>query len=322
MKKVLVTGAAGTLGIYVIKYLLSEGKYEVTGLDLRNTHSYKRLKRYETRVNLVYGDVNDEELMSSLVKNNDIIIHLAGVIPPMADIREELCEIIDYEGTVNIVDNIIAHNPKAYLIYPSTTTVYGKTKELVSLNSEVNIKPHDLYAKAKYDAEEYIKNNLKNYTIYRIPGLLCNPKTECPMYNTPLNSKVELIDVLDASYALVKSIDHQKELNKKTYILSGGEKCRTDYKEYLREILRYHGISFRYIISSLFADKNFYGAYYEDNDLDKLLNYRGTSIKNYYINLENNENKIKRFIPKLLAKPFIIALNSKKEKVGKKWKED
>ncbi len=318
MKKVLVTGAAGTLGMYVIKYLLSEGKYEITGLDLRNTRSYKKLKKYENRINLVYGDVNDENLMASLVKNNDIIIHLAGVIPPMADIREELCDVIDYEGTVNIVDNILAHNPKAYLIYPSTTTIYGKTHDIISLDSEINIKPHDLYAKAKYNAEEYIKNNLKNYTIYRIPGFLCNPKSECPMYNTPLSSKVELIDVLDASYALVKSIDYKKELNKKTYILSGGEKCRTAYREFIKQILRYHGISFRFLLSYIFADKNFYGAYYEDNELDSILNYRGTSIKNYYINLENNESKLKRFIPKLLAKPFIISLAPKKEKRSKK----
>ena len=35
MKKVLVTGAAGVIGQKVIKYLLSEGKYEITALDLR-----------------------------------------------------------------------------------------------------------------------------------------------------------------------------------------------------------------------------------------------------------------------------------------------
>ena len=45
MKKVLVTGAAGTIGNKVIKYLLSEGKYEITALDLRNKNSLKKLKK-------------------------------------------------------------------------------------------------------------------------------------------------------------------------------------------------------------------------------------------------------------------------------------
>ena len=36
MKKVLVTGAAGVVGFQVIKYLLTEGKYEITVIDLKN----------------------------------------------------------------------------------------------------------------------------------------------------------------------------------------------------------------------------------------------------------------------------------------------
>ena len=36
MKRVLVTGASGTIGIKTIKYLLSEGKYDVTALEIKN----------------------------------------------------------------------------------------------------------------------------------------------------------------------------------------------------------------------------------------------------------------------------------------------
>ena len=35
MKKILVTGAGGTIGLQVIRFLLSEGKYEITALDLK-----------------------------------------------------------------------------------------------------------------------------------------------------------------------------------------------------------------------------------------------------------------------------------------------
>ena len=57
MKKVLVTGAAGSIGIQVIKYLLAEGKYEITALDLRNKNVSKRLKKFRRRINILYGDV-------------------------------------------------------------------------------------------------------------------------------------------------------------------------------------------------------------------------------------------------------------------------
>ena len=71
MKKVLVTGAAGSIGLNVLKYLLSEGKYEITALDLKNKKSIKNLKKYQNRINVIYGDVNDEVLMHSLVKEHD-----------------------------------------------------------------------------------------------------------------------------------------------------------------------------------------------------------------------------------------------------------
>ena len=52
MKRVLVTGASGTIGTKVIKYLLSEGKYEITALDIRTKESQKKLRRYRRRINV------------------------------------------------------------------------------------------------------------------------------------------------------------------------------------------------------------------------------------------------------------------------------
>ena len=128
MKKVLVTGAGGSIGINVIKYLLSEGKYEITALDLRNKNSQKRLKRYRRRINLIYGDMNDAVLMDALVKDHDYIIHLAGLLPPISDIKHNISEMIDYKGTETIIKSLNMYNPDAYFIYASSTTIYGNDK--------------------------------------------------------------------------------------------------------------------------------------------------------------------------------------------------
>ena len=88
MKKVLVTGAAGTIGLQVIKYLLSEGKYEITALDLKNSKNNQKLKKYKNRINVIFGDVCNRVLIEALVKDFDIIIHLAGVMMPLADLKK------------------------------------------------------------------------------------------------------------------------------------------------------------------------------------------------------------------------------------------
>ena len=73
MKKVLVTGAGGTVGLQVIRFLLSEGKYEITALELKNKNVYKRLKPFRKRINIVFGDVNDDTIVDALVKDHDIV---------------------------------------------------------------------------------------------------------------------------------------------------------------------------------------------------------------------------------------------------------
>ena len=152
VKKVLVTGAAGAIGLNVIKYLLSEGKYEITALDLRNKNSQKRLKRYRRRINLIYGDMNDSVLMDALVKDQDYIIHLAGLMPPIADIKHNVSEMIDYKGTENMIKAMNMFNPDAYLIFASSTTIYGKV-EKTSSKTKPKLTSLDYYSNAKLKIE-------------------------------------------------------------------------------------------------------------------------------------------------------------------------
>ena len=121
MKSVLVTGAAGSIGRLVIKYLLAEGKYEITALDLKNKTVIQTMKKYRKRINIIYGDVNDSVLMESLVKDHDFIINLASALPPLSDMKKGLSDAIDFSGVENIVKAISYYNPKCHLFMASTT---------------------------------------------------------------------------------------------------------------------------------------------------------------------------------------------------------
>ena len=137
MKRVLVTGAAGTIGIKTIKYLLSEGKYDVTALDLKNRKHYKALKKYRKRIDIVYADANDREVIDSLVKESNIIIHLAGTLPCYANINEDMMRNNEYNITKLVVDAVRKYNPECLLIYASTTNVYEESEELKSVSSRI-----------------------------------------------------------------------------------------------------------------------------------------------------------------------------------------
>ncbi|MDE6285304.1 MAG: NAD-dependent epimerase/dehydratase family protein, partial [Bacilli bacterium] len=175
MKKILVTGAAGTIGVHVIKYLLSEGKYEITALDLRNKRVFNRLKRFKKRINIVYGDICDRVLIEALVKDHDIIIHLASSGLPLADMKKGLADIIDFNGTENIVRAINYYNANSFLFYASTTMLY-KASENVTVKNKIELDEFDYYCQAKYRAEKLIQEKLKNYAIYRLPLILSAPR--------------------------------------------------------------------------------------------------------------------------------------------------
>ena len=307
MKRVLVTGAAGSIGLFTIKYLLSEGKYEITALDLKNSGSYKRLKRYRRRINIIYGDVTDPILMDALVKDHDYIIHLAGVMPPLADMKKELSNLIDYKGTENIIRSISFFNPNCYLIYPSSTTIYGKKQDGVTVKSKVNILDSEYYSNTKAEIEKMIKNKIKNYTIFRLPIVLANPKTEKFIYNGLRDEFVEVVTNRDVAYALVRAIDYDKTLKGKIYNVGGGESCTTTYRELLINVLEIHGLSFSYLLSKLFLDKNYYGHIYKDSkNLEEIIHFRNDSLASYYMRLKRSSKG--RTLNKFLAKPFIWVL--------------
>lgn len=301
MKKVLVTGAAGTIGLHVIKNLLSEGKYEITALDLKNKRSINRLKRFKRRINILYGDVCDRVLIEALAKDHDFIIHLASSIPPLADMKKGLAKMIDFDGTENIIRAISYYNPKCHLFYASTTALYKK-KTNSSVKSPIIIDEFDYYNEAKYAAENLIKEKIQNYTVYRLPLVLSDLRNEPFMYHGCKEDEMEVITKEEAGYAFVRGLKYAKDLNKKIFNVTGEE--RIIYGDLLKKILEIHGLSFKYVTTRLFIEKNFYSSTCKDkDDLNNIIDYRFDSLANYFNRLRGRSNK--RKLNRTLAKPLL-----------------
>lgn len=309
MKKVLITGAAGTIGLKVIKYLLIEGKYEITAIDLKNGGNQKKLRKYRKRVNVVYGDILDPTLMENLIKEMDFVIHLAGVTLPLGNLNKRLTYEVDYKGTENIVRTIDFYNPECHLLYASSASIYGQQdKDEVSVTTKPNLEKSDYYSLSKLDAEEIIKLKLKNYSIYRLPVVLTNIVKENYIYSYKPSSKMEVVTDTDAAYMFSRALDKIDKVNKKTFNVGGGENCRITGKKLNEEILKVFGITRKYIDNKIFIDKNFYSYYFKDSDkLEELLSFRNDSISSYLMRIRRKTKN--RYIQKTIAKLFI-----KKEK--------
>ncbi|MDO8450840.1 MAG: NAD-dependent epimerase [Rhodoferax sp.] len=172
--KILITGAAGFIGMTTALRLLARGD-EVVGLDNLNdyydvTLKENRLKRLTSHANFrfVKMDVADREGMAQLftAEKFDRVIHLAA----QAGVRYSLQNPHAYidsnvVGFTNILEGC-RHAQVQHLVYASSSSVYGgNTKMPFSEHDSVD-HPVSLYAATK-KANELMAHTYSH--LYRLP---------------------------------------------------------------------------------------------------------------------------------------------------------
>jgi UDP-glucuronate 4-epimerase len=155
--KVLVTGAAGFIGMHVSQLLLARGD-QVVGLDNLNDYydpqlKYARLARLQGKpgFEFVKMDVADREGMARLFAEGgfDRVVHLAA----QAGVRYSLQNPHAYiESNVTGFTNILEgcrHAKVQHLVYASSSSVYGGNKLMPFSEHHSVDHPVSLYAATK-----------------------------------------------------------------------------------------------------------------------------------------------------------------------------
>ncbi|MEG2457921.1 MAG: NAD(P)-dependent oxidoreductase [Bacilli bacterium] len=316
MKNILLTGAAGSIGYEALKQLAEDSSYNVTIIDLDTKKARKRFKPFLDKVTVVYGSINDEELMKKLIVDKDVVIHLAAIIPPLADTHPELTRKVNYYGTMNIVSSIKKYNDKCFLVFTSSVSVYGDRVEnpYISVNDPLKNSEGDYYAFVKIETEKLIREAHINYTIFRLTGIMGRPDIDPLMFHMPLDTKMEIASTIDTARALKNSIEHTKELKGHIYNLAGGEKCRTIYRDFIINMFKIYGLNIKYLKTLAFAQKNFHCGYFNDSDeLNKILDFQRDTLDSYYGRIKDETKGIIRFFSKIFSRPVIYFLQKKSE---------
>lgn len=305
MINVLITGASGTIGNLLTKYLLSEGKYNLTVLDLKNEKTKSFFKKYKKRIKTIYGDTTDRVLIESLVKDNDIIIHLAGVSPMLSNINKEICNLVDYKSVETISRAINYYNPDSHLIYASTTSLYGNNN-MSSVKTKVNTKL-SAYNASKFKSEKLIKSKNKNYTIVRLPLVLSYIKDESFIYNVSNDNEINVITKEDTCLMFSRLLTNINKFNKKTLNVGGNKTFNIEHKKLEKEILKRYGLSIGFLFNKIFMEKNYYSPVCSDlNIYKKDLDYQHDTFNNYLNRLayKNRHKKVRILLANLYIRMF------------------
>jgi Nucleoside-diphosphate-sugar epimerases len=130
MKKLLITGGAGFIGSHLAEHLLRKG-YQVTVVDNLSNGTTDYLRRAMKNPHFSYhkGSILNYELMDRLIKNNDVVYHMAAVLGVKNTVDDPL-KVIEgnIDGTRLILE--IAGRYQKKVIFASTSEIYGKNPRL------------------------------------------------------------------------------------------------------------------------------------------------------------------------------------------------
>jgi len=304
---ILVTGASGTVGYSAINQLIKQNSnINIIAFDLFSHKNKKKLKVFNQKITIIYGDVSNSTDLEQIPPKIDVAIHLAAIIPPLADEYPKLAEKVNVDGTKNLVNHLEKNSPNCMIIYASSISVYGDRIENPLIKTTDNYKPSvgDEYALTKISAEQIVRQSKLKWSIFRLTAIFGynNHKAGKIMFHMPLETPIEFATPEDTGRAFANSIYKIDELNNKIFNLSGGEKCRISYRDFIEKSFKNAGLGKVIFPEKAFATINFHCGYYADGHiLENILHFRKDTVENYFNQHKKSVNSFKKTITRIFS---------------------
>jgi nucleoside-diphosphate-sugar epimerase len=312
--KVLLTGACGAVGHHAIDMLIEQG-YDVTVLELKTKKNVSRLSKYNKTATIIYGNVTDRLAVFEACKKQDVIIHLAGLIPPLADREPERTYQVNFEGTRNIVE-AIKENGFGFLMFASSISVYGDRVDdyQIRASDPIQFSQDDYYAQVKKMTEDMIINSGIEFTIFRLTAIMDRPRIDPLMFHMPLDTKIEIASASDTARAFTLGITKKDQLSGRIFNLGGGALCRCTYRELLKRCFKIYGLNYKHLDEKGFANRNFHCGYYMDGDeLNNIIEFQKDTLESYLDYLRTHVSDFQRLFTNVFSFIILSNLNSKSE---------
>ena len=157
MKKVIISGACGFVGNYLIKELL-DNEYEILACDISNNNNLPE------KVNYCYLDILDVEQINSIVQNfqPDYFINLAAIssVGLSWSIPQKTFE-VNVIGTINILESLRKYSPNCKTLLIGSSEEYDKSNE--KLSEESKVCANNPYGISKIAQENIAKMYIERY---------------------------------------------------------------------------------------------------------------------------------------------------------------
>jgi UDP-glucose 4-epimerase len=168
-KKVLVTGGLGFIGSNLSSRLVDLGAdvMIVDNMMPRLGGNLFNVKEIADRVHINFSDIRDSHSMDYLVKDQELIFHLAGQVNHVDSIRNPIQDLaINCQGTLVLLESCRKYNREARIVFAGTRGEYGASVTL-PVGEDHPTNPKGIYAVTNLTAEKMV---LVYQDVHKIPG--------------------------------------------------------------------------------------------------------------------------------------------------------
>ena len=240
---ILITGAFGNIGTSTLRALAGRG-YRVRCFDLPTRANQRLAAKHAVDCEVVWGDIRDFDDVQRAVYRQDMVLHLAAIIPAQSHTGAQsekqpiLAYAVNVGGMRNLIEAIQRMPIPARIIFTSSLNVYGRSQHLPPpRTAQCPVHPVDNYAKHKVMCEEMLRESELEWAVFRVAAAMpVKLVFEKAMFLIPQHNRMEFVHTRDVGYALANAVE-KTNLWGMVWLIGGGVRCQFTYGCMLNQIM-------------------------------------------------------------------------------------
>ena len=175
---ILITGAFGTIGRSTLRALAGRG-HLVRCFDLPSRTNQRLAAKHAVDCEVVWGDIRQFEDVQRAVHNQELVLHLAAIIPELSHTGNKseqepiLAHAVNVGGMRNLIEAVQRMAQPARIVFTSTLHVYGRTQHLPPPRTTAcTVNPVETYAKQKVMCEQLLRDSGLQWAVFRLAAAI------------------------------------------------------------------------------------------------------------------------------------------------------
>lgn len=339
---IAITGITGNMGKATFAMLETAEHIDRIKLMCRSKkRADKLLKKHKAlreKTELVFGEISDPAAVAELIRGAQLVMNMAAVIPPKADIAPKdavKCNEIGADVLAAAIEN---SKEQPALIHVSTVALYGNrtgAHRFARVGDPLLISPFDVYSVSKLRGEfRILESKIEKWAILRQtamlhPQMLNDNIHDGLMFHTVFDASFEWVTAHDSGL-LMRNIAEMFAKNalpdgfwNKCYDITGGKgNRRYGIDVYDEGFSPIGGNAKTFFRPGDNVTRNFHGVWYGGGDeLNKMFDYQTQSVSDYWreVYAAHPVFKLGKIVPNRMIGYFFVQRLKKSYNAPQYW---